>query len=61
MKMIRNIKNKRRDGYYWVKRSSDSEWEVMKFENGKFDAIGAIAYFVPSDLYQIKARLHNPK
>ena len=44
----------REDGYYWIKLTEHSEWEVSLYENGSFALIAnEFAFYTDNEVFEI--------
>lgn len=56
-------KTERKDGYYYIKRLKESEWEPAKWIAPKWTLFGSLGWDDDNDLYQIGPRIpeYKPK
>jgi len=46
----------RRDGFYWIKPNSDSEWETAEFHGNSWELIGEILLRSDAEIFEIDER-----
>jgi hypothetical protein len=48
----------REDGYYWVKLTENSEWEIMEWNNNSFMRFAdEFAFYTDNDLFEIDEKI----